>query len=454
MPSCLAACHRSPGRRRSGRRLRITKPDWLDPRASNPLSSVLRLRPRLRVLVFDSGVYRMPAKKQRPRRKSASKSKVYDMALIQRGARLRRSPFFDSTLKAGCKSYTVYNHTFLPSYYDDPVTEYWHLLKHVALWDVAVERNVEISGPDGLAFMQLLTPRDMTKCQVGQGKYVLITDEDGGILNDPVLLRLEENRFWIALADSDILLWAKGVARHAGMKVTIREPDASPLQVQGPKSKALMADLFGEKVTSLPYYFFRRAELDRIPLLVTRTGWTGEVGYELYLLDGSLGGQLWDAVVKAGKRYNLRPTGPSDIRRIEAGILNYGADMTIENNPYEVGLGWTVDLDKSSDFIGKAALARIKDEGPKWKLVGIEIDGKPIEFNMTKWTMIARGRPVGRVTSAIHSPRLKSNIGYAMLPVVHADMGTELIVEHPDGPRTATIVKKPFLDPGKEIPKA
>src|SRR5213083_2474587 len=454
MPSCPAACHRSPGRRRSGRRLRITEADWLDPRASNPLSSVLRWRPRPRVLVFDSGVYRMPAKKQRPRRKSASKSKVYDMALIQRGARLRRSPFFDSTLKAGCKSYTVYNHTFLPSYYDDPVTEYWHLLKHVALWDVAVERNVEIRGPDGLDFMQLLTPRDLEKCRVGQGKYVLITDDAGGILNDPVLLRLEEHRFWIALADSDILLWAKGVARGSGLDVTISEPDASPLQVQGPKSKALMADLFGEKVTALRYYFFAKADLDGIPLLVTRTGWTGEVGYELYLLDGSLGGQLWDAVVKAGKRYNLRPTGPSDIRRIEAGILNYGADMTIENNPYEVDLDRLVDLDKSSDFVGKAALQRIKDEGPKWKLVGIEIDGKPIEFNVTKWVVTAGGRAVGRVTSAIHSPRLKANIGYAMLPITHADLGMELTVQHPDGPRTATVVKKPFIDPGKEIPKS
>jgi len=294
----------------------------------------------------------------------------------------------------------------------------------------------------------------MSKCRVGQGKYVLITDEDGGILNDPVLLRLEENRFWIALADSDVLLWAKGVARHAGMKVTIREPDASPLQVQGPKSKELMADLFGEKVTTLPYYFFTRTDLDGIPLLVTRTGWTGEVGYELYLLDASRGGQLWDAVVKAGKKYNLRPTGPSDIRRIEAGILNYGADMMIENNPYEVGLGWTVDLDKPGDFVGKAALQRIKDEGPKWKLVGVEIDGKPITFNMTKWTVLAGGRPVGRVTSAIHSPRLKTNIGYAMLPIVHADLGTELAVDHPDGRRHATVVKKPFLDPGKEIPKA
>src|SRR2546428_1941417 len=270
-------------------------------------------------------------------KRSPSRKKRYDMALIQRGARLRRSAFFDKTLEAGCRAYTVYNHTFLPSYYDDPVNEYWHLLKHVALWDVAVERNVEISGPDGFAFMQILTPRDMTKCRVGQGKYVLITDEDGGILNDPVLLRLEENRFWIALADSDVLLWAKGVARHAGMKVTIREPDASPLQVQGPKSKALMADLFGEKVTSLPYYFFLRAELDGIPLLVTRTGWTGEVGYELYLLDSSQGGRLWDTVVKAGKKYNLRPTGPSGIRRIHAGPLDYGAGPAGQHDPDEGG---------------------------------------------------------------------------------------------------------------------
>jgi len=302
--------------------------------------------------------------------------------------------------------------------------------------------------------MQLLTPRDMEKCRVGQGKYVLITDDAGGILNDPVLLRLEENRFWIALADSDILLWAKAVARGSGLDVTISEPDASPLQVQGPKSKALMADLFGDKVTALPYYFFARTELDRIPVLVTRTGWTAEVGYELYLLDASRGEDLWNAVMKAGKPYNIRPTGPSDIRRIEAGILNYGADMTLEENPYEVDLGRLVDLDKSGDFIGRAALQRIKDEGPKRKLAGIEISGKPVGFNMTKWPVEKRGRPIGRVTSAIYSPRLEKNIGYAMVPSEHADLGTELVVQHPAGPRTAVVVKKPFIDPGKEIPKS
>lgn len=396
----------------------------------------------------------MAERKSRPRRKATPKRKAYDMKLIQRGARLRRSPFFEATLRAGCKSYTVYNHTFLPSYYDDPVKEYWHLLKDVALWDVAVERNVEIRGPDGFEFMQLLTPRDMEACRVGQGKYVLIVDDEGGILNDPVLLRLEEDRFWIALADSDILLWAKGVARGSGLDVTISEPDASPLQVQGPKSKALMADLFGKKITDLRYYFFAPAELDGIPVLVTRTGWTGEVGYEVYLLDATRGDDLWDALMEAGKEHNIRPTGPSDIRRIEAGILNYGADMTIQNNPYEVGLGWTVDLDKSADFIGKATLQRIKDRGPTRKLVGIEIEGGPIGFNMTKWPVRARGREIGRVTSAIHSPRLKKNIGYAMVPIEYADIGTEIQVEHPEGPRDGVVVKKPFIDPKKEIPKS
>src|SRR5207247_6594848 len=218
------------------------------------------------------------------------------------------------------------NHTFLPSYYDDPVTEYLHRLKHVGRWDVAVERNVEIRGPDGLDFMQLLTPRDMAKCRVGQGKYGLITDDAGGILNDPVLLRLEENRFWIALADSDILLWAKGVARGSGLDVTTSEPDASPLQVQGPKSKALMADLFGEKVTALRYYFFTPTDLDGIPVLVTRTGWTAEVGYELYLVDASRGEELWNAVMKAGKPYKIRPISTEDLRRIEAEILKYDGD--------------------------------------------------------------------------------------------------------------------------------
>jgi len=380
--------------------------------------------------------------------------KPFDMRLIQRGARLRRSPFFEATRRYGCRAYTVYNHTFLPSYYNDPVSEYWHLIEHVAIWDVGVERQVEISGPDAFTLTQRLTPRDLSRCAVGQGKYVLITADDGGVINDPVLLRLAEDRFWLSLADSDVLLWASGVAVNAGLQVDLQEPDVWPLQLQGPKSKPLVADLFGDRVASMPYYAFSEASLDSIPVVVTRTGWTGEVGYEIYLRDGSRGDELWERVMTAGKGYQIRPTGPSDIRRIEAGILNYGADMTLADNPYELGLGWTVDLDKAQDFIGRAALRRIKAEGVRRKIAGIEIEGAPIEFNETKWAVRQDGRPAGHVTSAIHSPRLKKNIGYAMLPLPAAELGTRLAIATPWGERGARVVPKPFIDPKKAIPKS
>lgn len=381
-------------------------------------------------------------------------AQTFDMRMIQRGARVRRSPFFESTQRLGCQSYTVYNHTFLPSFYSDPVQEYWHLLKHVALWDVSVERQVEISGPDGLAFTQLMTPRDLSTCKVGQGKYVVIVDRDGGLVNDPVLLRLGKNRFWLALADSDVLLFARGLAANAGMDVEITEPDVSPMQVQGPKSKDVVKALFGREILSLGYYHFVDTEIDGIPVVVTRTGWTGEVGYEIYLCDGSRGEDLWERVLEAGRPFNIMPTGPSDIRRVEAGILNYGADMTLENNPFEVGLGWLVDLESKADFISRKALARIKREGVKRKLVGVEIDGPPIDFNMTKWEVRAGGRPVGRITSAIHSPRLEKNIGYAMVPTRYAKLGTALSIAVPGGDRAARVVRKPFVDPRKDIPKS
>lgn len=382
-------------------------------------------------------------------------SEAFDIATIARGARIRRSPFFEATQRYGCKSYTVYNHMYLPNCYDEPVKEYWKLLEDVTLWDVSVERQVEITGPDAFAFTGLLTPRDLSRCRVGQAKYVLITAEDGGIINDPVLLRLGKNHFWLALADSDVLLWAKGVAVHAGMSVKICEPDVSPIQVQGPKSRLVMQALFGDTIRELPYYHFIETDLDGIPILVTRTGWTGEVGYEIFLRDRSRGVELWERVMKAGKPYNIVPTGPSDIRRIEAGILNYGADMTLDDNPYEVGLGRLVDPDKEADFIGKDALRRIKDGGVKRRLVGVEIEGEPLDLNLTRWNVSRNGAPVGVVTSAIYSPRLEKNIGYAMLPVEHAELGTQLAVVVPgSGERPATVVRKPFVDPKKELPKS
>jgi len=394
--------------------------------------------------------------KQRTRSKTSrgTSRQAFDMSLIQRGARLRRSPYFDATLRAGCRGYTVYNHMFLPIAYDDLEREYWKLLNDVTMWDVAVERQVEITGRDAFALTNLLTPRDLAKCAVGQGKYVVITAEDGGIINDPVLLRLGENHFWLALADSDVLLWAKGVAYRSRMDVIIREPDVSPLQIQGPKSKQVLETLFGPRVLDMPYYHFFEATLDGIPVIVTRTGWTGEVGYEIYLRDGSRGGDLWARVLEAGKPFGIVPTGPSDIRRIEAGILNYGIDMTLENNPYEVGLGWLVDLDKGADFIGKEALRRIKAQGVRRKLVGVEIEGPKLDLNMTRWP-VRRGREtIGFITSAVYSPRLKKNIGYAYVPAEHATLGTRLVAEVPHGDAAITVVRKPFVDPEKDIPKS
>jgi len=378
----------------------------------------------------------------------------FDMTRIQRGARLRRTPYFAATQKYGAKGYTVYNHMFFPIQYDDLEPEYEALCNDVTLWDVSVERNVEITGPDAFAFTNLLTPRDLTQCAAGRGKYVVIVAEDGGIINDPVLMRLGDNHFWLALADSDVLLWARGVAVNSGLRVSITEPDVSPLQVQGPKSKQVAQALFGDRVLDLPYYYFLETSLDGIPVVVTRTGWSAEVGYEIYLRDGSRGVELWERVMEAGRPYNIRPTGPSDIRRIEAGILNYGVDMTLEDNPYQVGLGWLIDQEKPADYIGKSALARIRAEGVKRKLVGVEIEGERIDFNMTQWAVQVDGRRVGHITSAIYSPRLKKNIGYAMLPVQHAALGTRLTVMVEDAePRRASVVRKPFVDPEKNIPK-
>ncbi len=374
---------------------------------------------------------------------------TFDPALVQRGARLKRSPYFECTQRAGCRGYTVYNHMLLPICYDDPVNEYRKLLEDVTLWDVSVERNVEIAGPDGARFMELLTPRDLSKCKVGEGRYVLLVDSAGGIVNDPVLLRLADSRFWLACADSDVLLWAKGVALSSGLQVDIRELDVAPLQLQGPKSRQVAQALFGEKISGLGYYAFFETRLDGIPLIVTRTGWTGELGYELYLLDPSQGEKLWNRVMEAGKPFGIAATGPSDIRRIEAGILNFGIDMTVENNPYEIGMERLVDAAKAHDFIGKDALKKIREKGPSRRLVGLEIAGAQLDLNMTRWPVRIQGAALGHVTSAVHSPRLGKNIGYAYVPVGHAAEGTRVEVGTSAGPREATIVKMPFVDPAR-----
>jgi aminomethyltransferase len=376
------------------------------------------------------------------------------MSLVQRGARLKRSPFFEAEQRHSPKGYTVYNHILFPINYDTFEAEYWHLLDHVTLWDVGVERNVEISGPDGLQFAQLLTCRDLSKCAVGQARYVLITAADGGILNDPVMLRLDENRFWFALADSDVLLYAKGLAARANLRVRIDEPEAWPLQIQGPDSKHVVSELFGPSILDLKYYWFREATVDGIPVIVTRTGWSAEVGYEVYLLDGARGTDLWQRILEAGRRWDIRPTGPSDIRRVEGGIFNWGADFDWRNNPYEMGLERLVDLDMQGKFLAEPALRRIRADGVSKRIVGVEVAGAPLEFNATRWPLVtARERSAGWVTSALWSPRLEKNIGYAWLPADESEPGESLTVTTDVGERDATVVVLPFVDPGKHIPR-
>jgi len=379
----------------------------------------------------------------------------FDMSLVQRGARNRRTPYHDATQRYGPKGFTVYNHMYFPIRFDTFEAEFEALLTGVTVWDVAVERCLEISGRDGARFAQLLTPRDLSTCAVGQAKYVLICDADGGVINDPVMTRMDENTFWFALASSDALLFARGLKNaYRELDVSIRELEIAPLQVQGPRSKDLLRDLVGESIGELRYYWWRRAEARGIPVIVTRTGWSSEVGYELYLLDPSRGTELWETVMEVGRPYGVKPTGPSDIRRIEGGILNWGADMTYEHNAFELGLDRLVDLalgDEAS--ISIAALRQIQAAGVTRRLVGVEVDGDAFPgLNNVKWPATHEGTRVGEVTSAIFSPRLEKNIGYCWLPSRLSTSGTRVEVASEWGSRTATVVPLPFVDPKKRIP--
>ncbi|MEM8706577.1 MAG: glycine cleavage T C-terminal barrel domain-containing protein [Actinomycetota bacterium] len=379
-------------------------------------------------------------------------SGTQDVADFGFGTQIRKSPYFDATVRWGATGFSTYNHMYIPRDFGDPEQNFWNLVNEAILCDVAVERQVEITGPDAARFTQLLTCRDLSAMQVGQCKYILITNADGGLLNDPVLLRLAEDHFWISLADSDILLWAQGVATHAGMDVTIREPDVSPLQLQGPKSGEIMTALFGDWIGDLKYYWLRETELDGIPLVVSRTGWSSELGYEIYLRDGSRGDELWEKIMAVGTPMGLKPGHTSSIRRIEGGMLSYHADATIDTNPFELGLDRLVAVDSDVEFIGKDALRAIRDAGVIRKQVGIVIEMDPLTGpNTTFWPISANGERVGEVTSAVWSPRLEQNIALAMVDVAATDIGTALEVETNLGPMAATVVEKPFYDPKKSL---
>ena len=382
-------------------------------------------------------------------------SQELNFAQFSFGTQVRKSPYSDAALRWGAKGFSVYNHMYIPRDFGDPRQNFWYLVNDAILCDVSVERQVQIKGPDAAKFTQFLCCRDLSKCQVGQCKYVLITDQDGGIINDPILLKLAEDHFWLSIADSDVLLWARGVAVNSGMDVDISEPDVSPLQLQGPKSRDVLRAAFGDAPTELKYYRFMEFDWDGVPLIISRTGWSSELGYEIFLRDGTQGDKLWEHLMAVGGPLGLKPGHTSSIRRIEAGMLSYHADMTLANNPYEMGMGRLVDLDMEADFISKAALTLIKERGVSQQLVGLEIDGAPfVGSNDFFWPVLKEGVKVGTVTSAIYSPRLQKNIALAMISIDHTASGRVLQVDKLSETRTCTVVPIPFYDPKKSLATA
>ena len=368
------------------------------------------------------------------------------------GTQIRKSPYFNATVRWGAKGFSVYNHMYIPRDFGSPEQNFWNLIEKSILCDVAVERQVEITGPDAYKFIQLLTPRDLSKLSIGQCKYVLIVNNEGGILNDPVLLRLGENHFWLSLADSDVLFWAQGVAVNSKLNVKITEPDVSPLQLQGPTSGEIMIKLFGDSIKDLKYYWLKEFNLDGIPLIVSRTGWSSELGYELYLRDGTKGDNLYEKIMEAGKEHGLKPGHTSSIRRIEGGMLSYHADADINTNPFELGLDRLVNLESEINFIGKDALKKIKQDGIKRKQVGIEIDCEPLSGpNTTFWPVLNGQKNIGKITSAVYSPRLKKNIALAMIDIDHSNLGQKLKVKIDENVINCSVVEKPFFDPKKKI---
>ncbi len=375
-------------------------------------------------------------------------------ATLYFGPWYRKSPFFEATRRAGCTAYDIYNHMYLPGYYDDPETEYWALNNAVTMWDVGVERTVQVAGPDADRLIDMITCRDLTKCAVKQGKYMLITGPDGSIVNDPVLLHRAENVWWMQLADSDAGLYALGVGAAAGLDAEVTLPDVHPMQVQGPLAAKTLEKLVGPSIYDIKYYWIEEFQINGIPVVISRTGWTAIPGFEINLLDGTRGDDLWNAVAEAGAEFDIRPIAPCEARRIEGGIFNYGSDIRLGDTPFHVmGLERLVE-EQPQDYIGKAALEALRSTSVDRKLVGIEIEGDELRAEMSEyWDVSSGGTKVGHMTDAVWSPGLKKNIGYVWVPIELAQPGNRLEIHAEDGRTHAgTTAAIPFVDPKKEKP--
>ncbi len=372
------------------------------------------------------------------------------MLKITATPRIRRSPFHDAVVAAGVTDATVYNKMLMPTSYGDLEAEYRRLLEGVAMWDVSCQRQVQISGPHADDLVQYVTARDLSSMKVGQGKYVAMCDHEGVLLNDPILMKLSGGRYWFSIADSDVLLWCRAVAFERDFEVSITEPDVSPLAVQGPLAVDLIADLFGDHVRALKYFWFVETELDSIPLTLCRSGWSKQGGFELFLQDGSRGVELWDTVAAAGERYGVGPGAPNHIERVESGLLAWGGDNTPGSNPFECGLGRFVDVDCEADYIGKSALQKVAAEGPERLLVGLILedaaDSIADAWPLEQRTAVRVGEcQVGTLSAVVESPRLGRTIGIAQIAREVVEAGATVIVESPQGARAAEITELPFI---------
>jgi len=360
-------------------------------------------------------------------------------------ARLRPSPFFDAVQAEGLSTGSIYNRMILPGSFGAPEAEYWRLINGVSMWDVGVERQVQISGPDAGRLAQILSPRDLSKCKIGQGKYIPLCNHAGVLINDPILLKLAEDKFWFSIADSDVWLWARSIAGERGLDVDISEPDVSPLAVQGPLAEDVIASIFGDWVRSVKYFWFRETEIEGIPVAVQRSGWSKQGGFEIYLRDGTKGAQLWDIIKEAGAPYGIGPGSPSTPERTESGLVSVGGDTDEQTNPFEVRLGQYVDLDVPDDTIGIQALRRIAKEGPKRHQLGLKLEGDvPAPLGFSREKIFHNGRLIGDMTNCVWSYRMSQNIGYALIDRTVA-AGETVEIMRASGSVSAELVELPFL---------
>ena len=361
--------------------------------------------------------------------------------------RIRRTPYTDRVEQAGVRGFSVVNHMLLPKAFGPTVEEdYWHLREHVQIWDVSVQRQVQITGPDAAALVQWMTPRNITKAKIGDCFYIPIIDANGGLINDPVMLKLAEDQFWLSIADSDVLLYAMGLALGRGMDVDIIEPDVNTLAIQGPKAEDLLASVFGDHIRDIGFFKYGWIEFKGTRQLIARSGYSRQGGFEIYLQGGHLGPALWDTIWEAGLPFNILPGCPNLIERIEGGLFSYGNEMTRENNPFEIGHGKFCVVDGSIDYIGRSALQKIAAKGVGREIRGITFGGDPCPTCSQPWPVFAANQQVGQITSGIWSPRLKTNIGQSMIDRDFWKPGQAIKVVLPNGDmRSGNVVALPIL---------